>query len=252
MIVDKPSGILTVSANNEFPNLAQAVFDAHGNPVGVERMVVHRLGMDTSGLIVFAKTLEAVRGMNTIFRNRAIVRKYEALVAGDMEKNEGYIDLPIMRDYEFPPFVRISTDKHQRALVDVDPAVVGKKIMDLPKHSLTKYNVIAREELNGQPVTRVTLSSISGRYHQLNVHLAAFGHPIVGDKTYGINGIAARNGGLTDEELESLAPNARRASAAVQQALAEATDVPCVHAKMLKFQHPVTGEDISLTSDAPF
>merc|ERR1719263_549566 len=115
-----------------------------------DRMVVHRLGMDTSGLIVFAKTLAAVRGMNELFRTRSVDRKYEALVCGHVEKDQGMINLPVMRDYEFPPYMRISTDDHQRILLGVDPEEVGsKKLFEAPKESLTKYEVISREELDG-------------------------------------------------------------------------------------------------------
>ena len=127
-----------------------------------------------------------------------------------------------------------------------------KKLLQQPKDSLTKYEVISREEFGGNPVTRVSLTSISGRTHQLNVHMAAFGHPIVGDTTYGINGDAASNGGLSDAELESLVSNSARADAGLQKAIAGSAKSACVHAKSLKFRHPVTKEDISLSSDAPF
>lgn len=235
-------------------SLAEAVYDAVGCQMEgdkpADRMVVHRLGMDTSGLMILAKTTEAVRGMNSVFRTRKIERKYEALVAGIMEKPNGFIDLPLMRDYEFPPFMRVSTDEHQHALAGFDKDDVGKKLLEAPKSSLTKYEVLANEEFDGQPVTRVSLTSISGRTHQLNVHLAAFGHPIVGDTTYGINGIAAPNGGLSAVELPE---NKNRASAELQQALNEsANGKVCIHAKSVKFQHPITGEEISLNTSAPF
>ena len=222
-----------------------------------DMMVVHRLGMDTSGLVVFAKTMEAVRGMNTIFRTRQIERKYEALVCGHVERDEGLINLPLMRDYEFPPFMRISTNEHQRVLATLSPDEVGKKLLETPKESLTKYQVLAREEYgsNGLPVTRIALTSISGRTHQLNVHLAAIGHPIVGDGTYGINGDAAMNGGLTDAELETLVGSGttQRADVTLQEQLADAAkDKPaCIHAKSLKFRHPVTKEDLFLSTEAP-
>lgn len=255
IVVNKPSGVLCVPGKDSFPNLAQAVCDGFGCEMGrADKMVVHRLGMDTSGLVVFAKTMDAVRGMNAIFRARKIERKYEALVAGHVEKNEGIINLPLMRDYEFPPFMRISTDEHQAALVDLNAEEVGKKLLEMPKESLTKYEVVNREDMDGTPVSRVALTSISGRTHQLNVHLAAFGHPIVGDSVYGMGGIAAANGGLADGELESMVPNAARAAADVQQKAADAAanKGACVHAKSLKFRHPITKEEVSLSSDAPF
>lgn len=252
--------MLTVAGKNkENPSLAQAVYEAvEGEtdlPTG-DHMVVHRLGMDTSGLLVFAKNLEAVRGMNGVFRERKVERQYEALVVGRMAMDEGLISLPLMRDYEYPPFVRISTDNHQWALVDLEPEDVGKKLLEGPKESLTKYEVVSREEFgeDKQPVTRVKLTSISGRYHQLNCHLAAFGHPIVGDTVYGIGGEAAANGGLTDGELRSLTPNPNRATDDAQQIVADAAKdmAPCVHAKSLKFRHPVTKEMIELSTDSPF
>lgn len=248
VVVNKPAKVLTVS--KEFPNLASAVFAAVDTELtDGDRMIVHRLGMDTSGLIVLAKTKEAVRGMNTVFRTRAIERHYEALVCGHVDKEQGLINLPIMRDYEFPPYVRISTEEHQAALLDLDPEIVGKKILEQPKESITRYQVVGREEFAGEPVTRVTLSSISGRYHQLNVHMAAFGHPIVGDTVYGMGGDAARNGGLTDAQLPE---NPNRASLQVQQAIANPATVACVHAKSLKFRHPITGEELALTAETPF
>ena len=126
-------------------------------------MVVHRLGMDTSGLMIFAKTIQGVRGMNSLFRTRKIHREYEALVCGHIDQDESVVTLPLMRDYEFPPFMRVSTDEHQRALIDLDPEVVGKKLLEAPKPSLTKIDVVNREELEGHPVSRVVLTSISGR-----------------------------------------------------------------------------------------
>ena len=233
--------------------MAQAVYDSFGDANKLDspdKMVVHRLGMDTSGIMVFCKTPEAVRGMNAAFRARKVERTYEALVCGHMEQDSGMISLPLMRDYEFPPFMRVSTDEHQRALLGLSAAEVGKKLLALPKDSLTKYEVVAREELDGQPATRVALTSVSGRTHQLNVHMAAFGHAIVGDSTYGVGGAAAPNGGLTAQEQDELVPNSSRAGLETQQALSKAK--PCVHAKSLKFRHPVTGKDVSLSADAPF
>mmetsp|Transcript_11856 Transcript_11856/g.32892 ORF Transcript_11856/g.32892 Transcript_11856/m.32892 type:complete len:236 (+) Transcript_11856:135-842(+) len=128
IVVDKPAGVLCVSGKDGAASLAEAVCESFGCEMGrPDMMVVHRLGMDTSGLVVFAKSMDAVRGMNAVFRTRKIERKYEALVCGSVEKDEGMINLPLMRDYEFPPFMRVSTDEHQRALADLDPSEVGKK-----------------------------------------------------------------------------------------------------------------------------
>lgn len=211
-------------------------------------MVVHRLGMDTSGLVVFARTEAALRGMNSLFRSREVTRSYEALVCGTIEEEDGVINMPLMRDYEFPPYMRVSTDEHQRALVGLSIEDVGKKLLERPKDSLTKYSVVGKEEMEGNAVTRVSLTSVSGRTHQLNVHCAAFGHPIVGDKVYGINGEAAPNGGLEEGTSSS------KASTELQESIASAAGDKsmCVHAKTISFEHPVSGDKLSFESAAPF
>jgi tRNA pseudouridine32 synthase/23S rRNA pseudouridine746 synthase len=262
IVVNKPAGVLSVPSEDGLPSLAQAVFDkcksSSGNGVGLakfDQMVVHRLGMDTTGLVVFAKSMDAVRGLNTLFRTRKITRQYEVLVAGHVNKEQGLINLPLMRDYEHPPFMRVSTSEHQAALSDLDPAVVGKKLLEAEKASVTHYQVMSREVFNEKedlPVTRLTLTSITGRTHQLNVHCAAFGHPIVGDAVYGWGGDAAPNGGLDADTLKENAPD--RASDDLQQSLAAATkglDM-CVHAKYIRFPHPATGEEVEFTSRSPF
>jgi tRNA pseudouridine32 synthase/23S rRNA pseudouridine746 synthase len=258
LVVDKPSGVLTVAGKDRStPSLANTVYQkTKADLPSADHMVVHRLGMDTSGLIIMAKNKDAVRELNGVFRERKVDRRYEALVAGHIEKDEGIINLPIMRDYERPPYVRISTDEHQRALIALDPEEVGKKILEGPKESITKYEVVGREFLQGQPVTRVVLTSISGRYHQLNVHMAAYGHPIVGDQVYGHGGDALSNGGLTKDELDELAPNANRANEEMQMLLNEAVEYknlpPCVHAKFIKFVHPITKKTFEFSTDSPF
>lgn len=249
IVVDKPANVLCVPGKENNPSLSEAVFQAFGNESNrADKMVVHRLGMDTSGLIAFARTDAALRQMNTLFRTRKVSRKYEALVCGTIDNEEGVINLPLMRDYEFPPFMRVSTDEHQKVLCGLTADEVGKQLLENPKESLTKYEVVGREELDGNAVTRVALTSISGRTHQLNVHCAALGHPIVGDKTYGINGEAAAKGGL--EECTS----ASGASDDLQEQIAASasSDQMCVHAKTLSFEHPITREKLSFESASPF
>lgn len=256
VVVDKPVGVLTVAGKNDVHSLAKAVCtmypDCEMARLGSDRMVVHRLNMDASGLVVFAKTLEAVRGMNTLFRTRKIHRTYEAVVAGHVQPNKGLINLPLMRDYECPPFVRISTEEHQEQILGLDPDVVGKKLYELPKDSVTRFKVLSRQEMDGQPVTRLTLTNVSGRTHQLNCHLAALGHPIVGDDWYGIGGDALPDGGLREDEFDYMIDNPNRASAEVQQSLKESVSRLHCHAKSVSFRHPVTKQDVSLQSDVPF
>lgn len=252
VVVDKPSGVLSVASEQGIPSLAQTVFEtAKSNFSSYDRMVVHRLGTETSGLIVFAKTMEALRGMNSLFRTRQVTRQYEVLVCGHVKEQRGTIDMPLMRDYIHPPYMRISTDEHQKALLDLNPNIVGKKLLEAPKPSQTHYEVVSRESLKSTdlPVTRLTVTSITGRTHQLNVHCAAFGHPIVGDRVYGLGGEAAPYGGL------EMAPDREGAATIELQdeiAKAAADLNMCVHAKHLKFRHPITNNLLEFRSPAPF
>jgi 23S rRNA-/tRNA-specific pseudouridylate synthase len=252
-----------VPSGPDVPSLAQAVFDHCKNTIqkdtvspvkSMHQMVVHRLGADTSGLVVFAKTMEAVRGMNALFRTRKVTRQYEVLVAGHVAQDQGLINLPLMRCYEYPPYMRVSTTEHQRKLIDLDPAVVGKRLLEAPKASLTHYHVVKREGYGGSedlPVTRMTLTSMTGRTHQLNVHCAAMGHPIVHDAVYGWRGSAAPHGGLEEGELPR-----DRATDGLQRAIDRAGGRQekrmCVHAKLIRFRHPATGKEVEFTSPAPF
>ena len=273
IVVDKPPGILCVPSEEGIPSLAQTVYEKCRKEKSLkvnsmDQMVVHRLGMETSGLVVFTKTMDSLRGMNTLFRTRSVTRQYEALVCGHVQKVDattnreefGWITLPLMRDFECPPFMRISTDQLQEVLIGLDPDVVGKRLLEAPKASLTKYEIVSRENLSAPgsdakfPVTRLTLTAITGRTHQLNVHLAAFGHPIVGDKIYGFDGDALPNGGLDVAIREKNNPT--RASEDLQEQIAAVAEAKgmnmCAHAKYLSFRHPITTEDISFSSSAPF
>lgn len=252
--VDKPPGVLCVPIGDGTPSLAQTVFETVTHKQSsMDKMVVHRLGRDTSGLVLFAKTTEALRSMNALFRTRQISRMYEVLVCGHVVEQEGTINLPLMRDYLCPPFMRVSTDEHQRVLQGFDAAIVGKKLLEAPKPSQTRFEVISREMLldTDLPVTRLLLTSITGRTHQLNVHCAAVGHPIVGDRVYGVDGDATPNGGL---ELRSQVDGA--ASLELQQAINEKVTeldlMMCVHAKCLAFKHPILNDELRFESVTPF
>eukprot|EP00804_Cyclotella_cryptica_P018180 CCRYP_005939-RA/>CCRYP_005939-RA protein AED:0.25 eAED:0.25 QI:290/1/1/1/0.5/0.33/3/734/340 len=250
IVINKPSGVLTVPGKVDNPSLNKAVFDRFGCESNrMDKMVVHRLGMDTSGLVIFARTNNALRELNSLFRTRKITRKYEALVCGHVASDEGEITLPLMRDYEFPPYMRVSTDHHQRVLIGLDFSEVGKKLLESPKESVTIYQVLSRDDINGHAVTRLSLTSVSGRTHQLNVHCAAIGHPIVGDTIYGLGGEAAPNGGLVESDLPE-----DRASTELQREIAGAVvgRPVCVHAKSISFEHPVTKENMYFESAAPF
>ncbi len=158
--VDKPTGLLTVPGRGAdkqdclYHRVRERFPDA---------LVVHRLDMDTSGLILFACSPEAQRGFGRQFENREIAKTYIALVEGIVEEDRGVVDFPLRKDMEqrLPP-------KH---LVD---CVRGKK-------ALTEWKVLER----GAGTTRLALFPRTGRSHQLRVHMQAIGFPIVGDPIYG-------------------------------------------------------------------
>jgi len=287
IVVDKPSGVLSVSSDKDIPSLCKTIYETtasskNNNNITMSQMVVHRLGMDTSGLIVFCQTMEAVRGMHMLFRSRQVVKEYEALVCGhvvvdvldDVDKyvdddddsadsaatttTTGSIEMPLMRDYERPPYMRISTKQHQLAIASLDePESVHKKFLEAPKSCITHYQVVSRDYLDNTsdvPVTRLRLTSISGRTHQLNVHCAAMGHPIVYDSIYGWNGEATPHGGLDVDDLSSSTEEQQQQADMIYAAAAVNNKERnmCIHASFLSFRHPVTKTLMSFRSPAPF
>lgn len=158
--VNKPTGLLTVPGRGADKQdcLYRRVLDEFP-----EALMVHRLDMDTSGLVLFARSPEAQRNLSMQFENRNVSKTYVALVEGVMQKDSGTIDFPLRKDMEqrLPP-------KH---LVD---CVRGKK-------AITQWRVLERHD-DG---TRVALHPETGRSHQLRVHMKSIGHPIAGDPIYG-------------------------------------------------------------------
>ncbi len=128
-----------------------------------DALVVHRLDMDTSGLILFARSPEAQRNLSLQFEKREVSKVYIAIVEGVVKEDSGFIDYPLRKDMEqrLPP-------KH---LVD---CVRGKK-------AFTEWKVLERRART----TRVALFPKTGRSHQLRVHMESIGFPIVGDPIYG-------------------------------------------------------------------
>jgi tRNA pseudouridine32 synthase/23S rRNA pseudouridine746 synthase len=162
-------------------------------------LVVHRLDMDTSGLLVFGLDPEAQRELSAQFESRDVEKTYTALVAGLMGAESGVIDLPIRPDYANRPY----------QIVD---HVEGRP-------SVTAWRVLALETDR----TRLELTPLTGRTHQLRVHCAAAGHPILGDPLYGPQPSTAASG----ERL-------------------------MLHASMLAFRAPGSPTRMTCTSAAPF
>ncbi len=209
LVVDKPAGLLTVpTAEREKDTLLARVLDYlhhryRRRPVA---LVVHRLDRDTSGALVFARTRPALHFLQDLFRRHAIDREYLALVEGGLEPSGTFLaDLA-------------GDGVHLKRGV----ATRGQR----GKRAVTHYRTI--ERLPGASLVAVRLET--GRTHQIRVHFAAAGHPVVGDRVYG------------RPERESKGGAGRPAPGVPRQML---------HARLLGFAHPRTGEPVRAESPLP-
>jgi tRNA pseudouridine32 synthase/23S rRNA pseudouridine746 synthase len=160
ILCNKPNGLLTVPGKD--PSLAdclearvQASYPQYPNA-----KVVHRLDKDTSGLLLLAFDKPALGSLGSQFEHRKVEKYYIARVWGDLEGDSGLVDLPLATDWENKPRQRVD---HEGG-----------------RASQTKWEVLAREG----GVTRMKLTPLTGRTHQLRVHMLALGHPILGDTFY--------------------------------------------------------------------
>ncbi|WP_394212107.1 RluA family pseudouridine synthase [Psychrobacter piscatorii] len=198
-VVDKPAGLLSVDGKTLKVSLLARLERA--NPAV---KLIHRLDMDTSGLIIFSKNAAAQTNISKQFIERLPQKKYQARVFGAWEQvgATGKISVP----------VRYEPTTKPRHIVD----------HDWSKHALTLYEVIAHEMCDGQPVTRVMLKPVTGRSHQLRVHMVHAGHVMIGDPIYA-EGAALK-----------IAPRLN------------------LHAQQLRLKHPVLGAWMDWESPCPF
>lgn len=160
LVLDKPAGLLSVPGRGADKADCLA---ARVQAVWPEALVVHRLDQATSGLMLMARGLAAQRWLSAAFERRTVAKRYLAVVAGRMGPAQGEIDAPLAADWPNRP--RQQVDRaHGR------PA-------------LTRWRVLAHDAATNR--TRVELEPVTGRSHQLRVHLQSVGHPIVGDALYG-------------------------------------------------------------------
>lgn len=199
LVLDKPSGLLAVPGRGaDKQDCLSARVQAHFP----DALIVHRLDMATSGLMVMARGPAVQRALSMAFAARAVEKRYIAVVAGRMQPPAeawGVIDLPIHVDWPNRPLRIVD---HQAG-----------------KPSVTRWRVL---ENDGTFSTRVELHPVTGRSHQLRVHLHALGHPILGDALYAPADIQALSARLL------------------------------LHAKSLRFAHPATGEALVFESAVPF
>ena len=192
LLANKPAGLLAVPGRGTDK---QDCLSTRLQQEFPDALVVHRLDMSTSGLMVFARGAEMQRRLSLMFHEREVKKCYVAVVSGKLEPEIGEVDLPIVADWPNRPLQKIDTESG--------------------KPSLTRYRVLSNEGDN----TRVELEPVTGRTHQLRVHMAAIGHPVLGDALYGDAASAPRL---------------------------------LLHAAALNLLHPTTGASLHFVSAASF
>lgn len=200
LVLDKPSGLLSV------PGRGELFHDSLASRVQLEypqALVVHRLDMQTSGLMVMALGAPMQRALSDLFQARQVHKRYGAVVSGLVQEDSGEVNLPLITDWPNRP----------RQKVDHDAG----------KPALTRWRVVQRAPDQGpEGTTRVELEPVTGRSHQLRVHMMAIGHAIVGDPLYARAEVRAQAGRLL------------------------------LHAAALTLPHPVSGQPIHVQSHVPF
>ncbi|HSD36933.1 MAG TPA: pseudouridine synthase [Rhodocyclaceae bacterium] len=197
IVVNKPSGLLSVPGRGDdkqdcMASRVQADF--------ADALIVHRLDMETSGLLVFARGATAHRALSHAFESRQVGKQYIAVVDGRLDTSSGEVNLPLICDWPNRPLQKVDHE-------------VGKP-------SLTRYTVLEHDAETD--TTRVALEPVTGRSHQLRVHMLSLGHAILGDMLY--------------------------ASEAVQKKSSRLL----LHACFLSLPHPASGTPISFSSKAGF
>jgi tRNA pseudouridine32 synthase/23S rRNA pseudouridine746 synthase len=206
IVLDKPAGLLAVPGRGPEK---QDCLSTQAQARWPDALVVHRLDMSTSGLVVMARGGAHQRSLSRAFETRQVHKRYTAVVAGTLvnpQPGNGWnlIDLPLAVDWPNRPR---STVSHERG-----------------KPSLTRWRLAEEQSpaVHAGITTRLELEPVTGRTHQLRVHLQAIGHPIAGDALY---------------------------ATTQQQALA---DRLLLHANRLQLPHPLDGHAIEFHSPCPF
>ena len=196
VVIDKPAGLLSVPGRLPEHQDSAYLRVVEKYP---HAKITHRLDMATSGILMFAKHRNAEVAVSKMFQARTVQKNYIALVQGKLE-GQGSVDVPLMTDWENRP----------RQMVH----------FELGKAAKTLYQAVQYFEV--EDITRVLLTPVTGRSHQLRVHMQYIGHPITGDQFYH--------------------PDYRQ-SALKRMAL---------HASYLAFKQPLSGVDVEIRGNTPF
>ena len=193
LVVNKPSGMLSIKGSRPEKGLSLIEILQQDFP---SASIVHRLDMDTSGVMIIPINKMAHRSISKQFQDRETSKRYEAVVYGIMQQDSGEINEALIADKDNPPRQKVDNENG--------------------KPSKTLFEVIKRTD----KFTKVSLTPVSGRSHQLRVHLLSLGYPIAGDSLYS-----------TGEAFNC----AQRLQ---------------LHSCMIKFKHPITKKDIEVTAPA--
>ena len=209
LVLNKPAGIVVHPAPGHWRGTLVNALLHHLKDGGLSGIggrerpgLVHRLDKGTSGVMAIAKTDAAHRGLSKQFKDHTIRRVYLALIAGTVKGTKGRVELPIGRDTKNRQKISTRTSS--------------------PREAVTEFQVLERF---GKTATLVEVHPQTGRTHQIRVHLASVGHPVLGDETYGGRKVCLAD----DHPIER----------------------PMLHARTLGFTHPLTGEYLEYSVPPP-
>lgn len=206
LVVNKPKGLVVHPANGNWDgtlvNAIMAYCKDSLSGIGGELRpgIVHRLDKDTSGLLIIAKNDKAHIKMSEQIKNREVKKTYIALVRGTIAENEATINMPIGR-----------SEKDRKKMA----------VTKNGKEAITHFKVLERFTTSKGTYTLLEVKIDTGRTHQIRVHLAEIGHPVIGDMVY--------SNGKNEFGIEG----------------------QCLHAKKLEFNHPISGEHLVLEAELP-
>ncbi len=189
IVLDKPPGLPVQGGTKSERNL-DAILAAAAAKFGGRPLLVHRLDRDTSGVLVLARNPNAARALAATFRGKTARKLYWALVAGKPERPHGLVDLPLAKRVGTAGerVVALDYEDDEGAPVDLDEAGA--------RRAKSRYRTIDNA---ASRVTWLALEPLTGRTHQLRVHMAALGTPILGDGKYGGSGAFLRMEGIAKQ-----------------------------------------------------